>query len=328
MRTVSKKVRLALLLAATVGVLAVAAACGGGSGGKARQAPGGATGQSVAGQPADGATKSDLNAITGAVPEQGAAPPAASSGDGSDIGALPLPSQLDQKIIMVSTLSVAVQDVAGAFEQVGAIAAGAGGFVASSSFGRQDDGETATATVRVPSSAYQDTLTRLRKLGDVQSEDTNTNDVTEQYTDLQSRLRSLQAALQTYLQFLNRAGDIGQVLQVQDRINQTQAEIEQVQGRINMLDNRTELATITVSLNPPAVAKEPKTGGGGPLETARDAFQTSLAVLLGAATVALAVAAFSWWLVPLGAAGWYLGQRQLRASRTRQAPPPAPPAAP
>jgi len=327
MRTRSKKVRLALLLAATAGVLVAAAACGGGSGNKGPQASGGTAGQSVAGQPADGGTKSDLSAITSGAPEQGAALPAASSGASGDT-ALPLPSQLDQKIIMVSTLSVTVQDVAGAFEQVSAIAAGAGGFVASSSFGRQDEGETATATVRVPSSAYQDTLTRLRKLGDVQREDTNTNDVTEQYTDLQSRLRSLQAALQTYLQFLNRAGSIGEVLQVQDRINQTQAEIEQVQGRINMLDNRTELATITVSLNPSALAKEPKAGGGGPLETAKDAFQTSLAVLLGAATVALAVAAFSWWLVPVGAAAWYVGQRQLRASRARQGAPPAPPAAP
>jgi hypothetical protein len=35
-------------------------------------------------------------------------------------------------------------------------------------------------------------------------------------------------------------------------------------------------------------------------------------VLLGIATVAIAVAAFSWWLVPLAAGGWFLGRKQLQ----------------
>jgi hypothetical protein len=245
----------------------------------------------------------------------------------SDTGALALPDVLGRKIVMISTLSVGVKDVAQAFEDVGNIATVDGGFLASSSFGHNGDDETASVTIRVPSDKYQDALGRVRKLGDVQDEKSDSNDVTQDYTDLQSRLHSLQAALQQYLSFLDRAGDIGQVLQVQDRINQTQQEIEQTQGRINLLDNQTDLATITVHLSPVVPAKpEPKPSSDNPLDVAADAFWQSIDVLKGIATGVLVVVAFSWWLLPLAGAGLYLGRRQLRATRTSGGTPP--PAAP
>lgn len=328
----SKTPRL-LIMAAIAGAVLVAVACSGAaSKNKTASSPPG--GGAVAGKPADSSADGQTLAYTGAPEAQGAAGAAPSrdaAGDAApDGGALPLPSGLNQKIIMVSTLSVTVEDVGDSFGNVGDIATLESGFVASSSFGHQGDRETASLTIRVPGDKYQDALKRVRELGKVSNEDTNSNDVTEQYTDLQSRMRSLQTALQQYLRFLDRAGDIGQVLQVQDRINQTQAEIERVQGRINLLDNQTDLATITVHLDPPVVAKQPKTGGErSPLEVAAGAFDASLAVLKGIATVALAVAAFSWWLLPLAVAGWYFGRRQLRVDHGRRAvPPPPPPPAP
>jgi hypothetical protein len=171
-------------------------------------------------------------------------------------------------------------------------------------------------TVRVPASEYDATVRRLRDLGEFEKESSNANDVTEQFTDLQSRLRNLQASEERYLDFLTRAGTMTDVLAVQDRINMTRAEIEQVQGRINLLENQSALATITVHLVPAGVAAD---GGiSSPLEVAEEAFEASLAVLLGIAVVAIAVAAFSWWLIPLAIGGWYLGRRQLRSMREGQ----------
>jgi len=321
-----------LMLAAIAATVAAAVACGSAAS-KNKTASSQPGGGAAPGKPADSSASGQTLGFTGVSEAQSAAAAAPSgnaapAGASSDSGALPLPDVLGRKMIMVSTLELAVDDVAAGFEDVGTIAAAEGGFIASSAYGHQGDRETASVTIRVPADRYQDALARVRKLGDVRSEDTNSNDVTQEYTDLQSRMRSLQAALQQYLQFLNRAGDIGQVLQVQDRINQTQDEIEQVQGRINLLNNQTDLATITAHLAPPVVAKQPRAGGArSPLEVAADAFAASLAVLKGIATVALAVAAFSWWLLPLAAAGWYFGRRQLRADRERRAAPPAPPAA-
>ena len=155
----------------------------------------------------------------------------------------------------------------------------------------------------------------------MRDENSNANDATEEYTDLGSRLRNLQATETQYLGFLKNAGNLNDVLTVQDRLSQTRGQIEQVQGRINLLDSQTNFATITVHLEPGAIANGDQGGGTGPLQTARRAFDASLVVLLGLSTAILAVGAFSWWLLPLGVGGWFVARKSLRASRERRAPP-------
>ena len=256
----------------------------------------------------------------------------ADTSSGPNTGGAPnaLPSTLDRKIIQTATLQIATDEVSKKFEDVGNIAAAAGGFISSSSFGNSGENQTASITIRVPGENYQRALNELRRLGDVKGEQSSANDVTEEFTDLQSRLRNLQATEAQYLTFLQRAVDLSDVLTVQDRLNQVRAEIEQVQGRLALVEHQTDLATITVHLDPPAVvAATPKAdGNSNPLEVAADSFQASLAVLLGIATVALAVAAFSWWIVPLAIGGGLIARRQMRASGGRAVmPPPAAPAA-
>ncbi len=319
------------------------AACGGSSSAKksvpSAGQPGSTSGstntdQSIAGAPAN---DSQLKSISGeAAARQGAIAQAPASGAGSTSSGSggapnPLPSTLDRKIIQTATLTISTDEVSKKFEDVQNIAASAGGFVASSSFGNAGEKQTASITIRVPGDSYQRALSDLRKIGDVKGEQSGANDVTEEFTDLQSRLRNLQATEAQYVQFLLKAQNINEVLTVQDRLNSTRAEIEQVQGRLNLVQHQTDLATITVHLDPPVIARvdKPKTNASsGPLEVAADSFQASLTVLLGITTVALAVAAFSWWLIPLAIIGVVIARRQFKPSRNHQSlPPPTAPAA-
>lgn len=246
----------------------------------------------------------------------GLAPGAAPATDGNTGGAgapAGLPSLLDRKIIRTATVTVETDAVSARFEDVGNIAAGAGGFVSSSSFGNSGDVQTASITVRVPGERYQDVISQLRKLGTVKGEQSSASDVTEEFTDLESRVRNLKATEAQYIEFLTRATNINEVLTVQDRLNATRAEIEQVQGRIQLLASQTDLATITVHLTPPVIAKDqPKTGDTSLLDTVTAAWENSLEVLLGIATVALAVMAFSWWIAILGVVVYVIVRRQSR----------------
>lgn len=316
-----------LITAAIVAICASAVACGSGSprGSSSSKAPSGTTGNVASENSTLQSSVTDPQALTAR--DQAAAPssaPPASADANAPNGAAgagsspALPSQLDRKMIVVATVNVTIDDVARGFEDVGNVAALEGGFVSSSGFGHNGDRQTASVTIRVPVDKYQDALNRILKLGDVRDEQQNSSDVTEEYTDLQSRLRNLNATEETYLRFLDRAGDIGQVLTVQDRINATRAEIEQVQGRINLVQHQTDLATITAHLDPPPVKADDTRKAGGdqnPLEVAADSFQTSLVVLTGAATVALAVVAFGWWILPVAALAWFVARRQHQ-SRT------------
>lgn len=247
------------------------------------------------------------------------------SGGGQGAG---IPALLDRKMIMTATLTIETEEVSKRFEEIGNIAAGAGGFVTSSSFGNTvagTDGErqqTASITIRIPGEGYQRALVDLRKLGEVTLEQSGSNDVTEEYTDLESRLRGLRAVEAQYVEFLTRAATIEEVLTVQDRLNSVRVEIEQVQGRINLLANQTDLATITVHLEPPPIVVEPPKDGGSitPLEALENGWEASLAVLGGIAVVALAVLAFSWWLIPVGIAAFFVARKLLRSEPARPAP--------
>jgi hypothetical protein len=124
--------------------------------------------------------------------------------------------------------------------------------------------------------------------------------VTEQYTDLQSRLRNLQSTEAQYLKLLEQAKSINDILTVNDRINSVRSQIEQIQGRLKVLDNLTDMATIDVTLAPIVPAKVEN--GGGPKsvgEAFADAWEASLDVMrhLAAAGAVVAVAAI-WLAVP------------------------------
>ncbi len=204
---------------------------------------------------------------------------------GAEGGGLSLPQQADRKIIRTATLELAVEDISAAVQEVENVALAAGGFVSRSSvfieepseLGEEDDfaprrTQTATVTIRVPAEVYGSVMSQLRGVAEeVRSEISEASEVTEEYTDLQARLRNLEATEVSYLELLTKAVDIPDILTVQDRINQVRLEIEQVQGRINLLDSLTDLATITVQLTLPLAPAEEPDGGQGWAAEAWDA---------------------------------------------------------
>ncbi|MCH8025338.1 MAG: DUF4349 domain-containing protein [Chloroflexi bacterium] len=227
---------------------------------------------------------------------------------------------LDRKIIQSTSVAIEVEEVSGSFQEIIRITETAGGFVASSTFENRDEEQIADVTIRVPADQYQSVLARIRGMGTVTTESSDANDVTEEYTDLQARLRTLNATEQRYLELLGQADQINEILLVQDRLDVVRGQIEQVLGRINLLEHLTDLATITVHLRPETLIVEAADGNGGnlnPLEAASASWETSLDALRVVAAVALIVVVFSWWLVP-PAALLALGARWLLGRRPRQ----------
>jgi len=231
-------------------------------------------------------------------------------------------SLIDRKIVRTATLELSVEDVGAAVQKVENAALVAGGFVSGSNVSTESDSgddaqkrQRATVTIRVPAEAYASVMSQLRGIAkELKSETSDAREVTEEYTDLQSRLRNLEATERQYLELLAKAASIQDILTVQDRLNPVRLEIEQAQGRINVLNDLTDLATITVELTlPPAVAQQEEDQGWAAQawETSWDASQDA-AVVLG--TVAIAGSVLMAWLtVPLvlGLIGWRLFGRRV-----------------
>ena len=219
-----------------------------------------------------------------------------------------LVTSASRKIIFTSSLALDVEDVSFAFHAVSQIAGNSGGFVESSDLSRQvgDDGELfefASITIRIPATRYGDVLAELRTLtgGTVTHEDSRSTEVTEEYSDLTTRIHNLERTESRYLLLLDDAETIQDILLMTDRLDTVRLQIEQLQGRINLLDDLVELTTIHVSIDPvSAPVAFVTTDGSGPFGAFADAWGVSLLaaerllVLLAYASVALM------WLAPLG----------------------------
>ena len=238
---------------------------------------------------------------------------------GDSAGAFPAPSSeragsadlLGRTIIRSGSVALEVESVDASFEAVRSIAVANGGFVADSTFfggsptaggangGRDEGPRFAALALRIPAERFEQVVADLRGLAiRVTSISTSSQDVTGEVTDLESDLRNLRAVESQYLTLLGRADAIGDVLQVQDRINQTRAQIERAEGRLALLESLADLATLRVELQAPGTPVVAEGGSSGPLDAARAGWEASLDTLRNIASVGLATVAYSWWLLP------------------------------
>lgn len=248
-----------------------------------------------------------------AIPEESKGESSAGvTGGGGDFQ---VPQGLGRTVIRNGQLQLQVESVSATFDRVRLATEAAGGYIADSSISGRDQFQSAWLTIRIPADRFAQVVTELQGLAvEVDGFSTNSQDVTEEYADLQATIRNLKAVESQYLELLGRAQDIGEVLQVQDRLNQVRLQIDQVQGRINLLDQLTSLATLTVYLTPVSdvVDTEPSDSIG---DSVREAWEASLETLESIARGVLVAVVYSWWTIPLLVVAGFLVRRAL-ARRT------------
>lgn len=117
------------------------------------------------------------------------------------------------------------------------------------SFGGYLAARTDTSVViRVPSRHFRDALTATEKLGEVKRRSVNAEDVSEQYHDLEVRLANLKTVQKRLQEFLAKAANVNEALQVEHELERVGQEIDRIEGRMRFLRARATFSTITVDL--------------------------------------------------------------------------------
>ncbi len=181
---------------------------------------------------------------------------------------------VERLVIQTAQVSILVKDVRAAAKAVADFAIAAGGFVVESNLYKNDIAPRGTVVVRVPAAKFTSGLLEMKALGEVQSENTNGTDVTEEYVDLNARLRNLQATEKQFLAILTKAEKITDILAVQQELSRVRGEIESFQGRIKYLKQSADLSSITVNLTTDPTFQpvvEPERPVWKPLATLKDA---------------------------------------------------------
>jgi hypothetical protein len=192
----------------------------------------------------------------------------------------------DRVVIHTANLSIVVPEPSASVKEIADLAKEMGGFVVSSNvfqtfFSEANvSADRASITIRVPSERLDEALDAIKSgATEIQSENISGQDVTQEFTDLQSRLRNLEAAEEQLLEIMDSATETEDVLQVFENLRRVSEEIEVIKGRIQYLSESARLSAISVELIPDVAAQPLDIGGWRPEGTVKDAFTALIRAL-------------------------------------------------
>jgi hypothetical protein len=200
---------------------------------------------------------------------------------------------IETKIIRNAYMSIEVEDFFLASQKAEAYAKKYGGYVSNSDASADMNSKhSGTMTIRVPELHFDAAMAELTLLGEVKSKNTNGNDVTEEYIDLESRISSSKAHEERLVAMYKNATNVKEMMNIENELSRVRSEIESMQGRLRYMDNRVEMSTITVHI----YEETPAVKEWGIWQSFKKALNNSLATLRW-------MIELIGWLLPLAAFG-------------------------
>jgi len=177
----------------------------------------------------------------------------------------------------------------------------------------------ANVAIRVPAERLNEALAQIKALavtGEADSENVSGEDVTAQYTDLESQLRNLEAAeaqLQTIMEGAKRTED---VLSVYNQLVSVRGEIEQVRGQMKYYSEAAAMSLVNISLLPDALSQPIEVGGWKAEGVAKEAVEALVRAFQGLASAGIWLGIY---VLPLGLVFgiplWLVGRAVVRRLR-------------
>ncbi|MGI8468289.1 MAG: DUF4349 domain-containing protein [Pyrinomonadaceae bacterium] len=210
----------------------------------------------------------------------------------------PAPDAVTRKIIRNAEMTLEADSPDEAQAKITAIAESKGGFVIESQKQINDTKATktdvVTMTVRVPSAKFDESLEEIRKASNrVIVETIKGQDVTEEFIDVEARLKTQKALEAQFLEIMKQAKTVDEALDVQSKIADVRGEIEKVEGRKHFLENQSAFSTLKIRLQSPAAFSASSSGFFYQIKQAfASGFDAALSFILILITIIIALLPF------------------------------------
>jgi hypothetical protein len=182
-------------------------------------------------------------------------------------------------VIKNAFLSIVVEDPAITMDLISSLAEDLGGYVVTSNLYRvqMDSGleiPQASITIRVPAESLDQALEEIKSgAGQILSENISGQDVTQEYTDLESRLRNLERAEEQLVEILEASYKTEEVLSVYNRLVEIREQIEVIKGQMQYYEQSAALSSISVDIKANEAVQPLKIGNWQPVGVAKKAIQ-------------------------------------------------------
>lgn len=244
--------------------------------------------------------------------------PTAGSVSGATAPVPAAPTADGARVVKTGAIALVVEDgrVTPVLTEVQRLAQEFGGEVAVAKTEELGETPSGSVTLRVPVDDFEEVVAKVRSLdAEVRSATTSGRDVTAEYADLETQIRTLTAARERFLEILSRARTIGDVLAVQQRIDDATGKIDRLEGQRRVLAAQSERATLEVVVteadDPEVTKADPDDGLSKAFSDAWHGFTSGIEGLIrhsGRALVVLLVLAAAWAVLRLG---WRASRRRL-----------------
>jgi hypothetical protein len=221
------------------------------------------------------------------------------------------------RVVKTGAISLVVDNgkVTPTVTKVTQVAKAVRGYVSDSSSQEFGDSPSAAITLRVPAASFDAAIAGIRALkAEVVTQESSGKDVTATYADTEAQIASLKAARSRFLTILSGARTIGETLTVQQRVDDVQGRIDRLEGQRRVLENQSDLATLTVTVGEKADAilkTSTPSGLSKAWDDAKDGFTSGVEGLVarsGRALLVLILAVVAVFVLRLG---WRLARRRL-----------------
>ena len=249
--------------------------------------------------------------------EDAVATDAAAAGESADFSAV----RENAKLILNADLTLETQDYDASCTAIERMTAEAGGYIQSSgSYGETGD-RTASYTLRVPQEKFETFFSQLGETCHVISSNRWSEDVTEQYTDIETRLATLRTKHERLLALLDKASEMTDIIKLENALAECEYEIDSLTGEKRHYDDLVSFSTFNVTLCEVQTLSAVSEGTGFGAQVAQAARQGASG--LTAAVRGIILLAVTLWplLALMAIAGivlWVVVRRRKKAAQAQQ----------
>ena len=259
-----------------------------------------------------------------------AAVDAADTAGGADFSAV----RRNAKLILNADLSLETQDFEKSAADIEKMTAEAGGYIESSGTYGDTGSRSANYTLRVPQEKFEQFYAQLGENMHVVSRSRSSEDVTEQYTDIETRLATLQTKHERLLSLLEKADKMEDIIALENALADCEYEIDSLTGSKRRYDDLVGFSTFYINLREvqTLTATADGTGFGAQLTQAAKTGARGLADVVRGTILGVVMFWPAVILVIAGTAAGVILHRRRKAKRLAawnaqmQQTPPAPPA--
>lgn len=158
-------------------------------------------------------------------------------------------SEMPRKLIRNGSISFTTDDINESYKFITGVVGKYKGYISSEQTYNYDKSSGYTITARVPAENFDKLLAEIANstnIKELEEKSISISDVTEEFIDVEARLKVKKESEQRLLDLLKQAKNVSEIAAINEQLTNMRADIESIEGRLKYLDNQVNYSTLEI----------------------------------------------------------------------------------